>query len=328
MSTSPQIKKALAALLRDPGNSTCADCKTQTHPRWASWSLGVFICIKCAGFHRSLGTHISKVKSVDLDTWKEENIIMLIKFKNNDMANKYYESKLLNENNEPVKININDTNKLQTFIKNKYEYKKWMGDSGKLEELTSNSLQNNDLLNSSQKSQLQSQSPKEEPVVKKNSMNLSNSRSSSILDLQNLSKSPSNNNNNRLNSSTPQLSRGNSNGLLNTVGNSATSLNIQNPNVNRTQPQGGAQRQDLKKSILSLYAKPTNSASNLSNNNLSSSSISLASASSFNNNGNNNNSNVVNINNNINKINNFNNNSKSSSTYNIEDDELMKNVWS
>ena len=38
-------------------------------PRWASTNLGIFICMRCAGFHRSLGTHISKVKSVSLDSW-------------------------------------------------------------------------------------------------------------------------------------------------------------------------------------------------------------------------------------------------------------------
>ena len=32
-------------------------------------SSGVFLCIRCSGIHRSMGTHISKVKSVDLDVW-------------------------------------------------------------------------------------------------------------------------------------------------------------------------------------------------------------------------------------------------------------------
>jgi len=45
-----------------------------TEPRWASWNLGIFICVRCAGIHRSLGTQISKVRSVNLDLWSPEQI--------------------------------------------------------------------------------------------------------------------------------------------------------------------------------------------------------------------------------------------------------------
>lgn len=43
-------------------------------PRWASWNLGVFLCIRCAGIHRNLGVHITRVKSVNLDTWTPEQV--------------------------------------------------------------------------------------------------------------------------------------------------------------------------------------------------------------------------------------------------------------
>lgn len=51
-------------------------------PRWAPWNLGILICIRCSGIHRSLGTHISKVKSVDLDTWTPEQVENMLKWGN------------------------------------------------------------------------------------------------------------------------------------------------------------------------------------------------------------------------------------------------------
>lgn len=38
-------------------------------PDWASLNLGVLMCIECSGIHRNLGSHISKVRSLDLDDW-------------------------------------------------------------------------------------------------------------------------------------------------------------------------------------------------------------------------------------------------------------------
>lgn len=44
-------------------------------PQWASINFGVFICINCAGIHRSLaGPSASKVRSVRLDSWTPEMI--------------------------------------------------------------------------------------------------------------------------------------------------------------------------------------------------------------------------------------------------------------
>jgi len=71
MPTSEAVQSELDRLLAQPGNSNCADCGSH-RPRWASISIGVFICSNCAGAHRSLGTHASVVKSVDLDIWKPE----------------------------------------------------------------------------------------------------------------------------------------------------------------------------------------------------------------------------------------------------------------
>src|ERR1700733_6763549 len=55
-----QNQQTIKALLKLEGNKICADCKRNKHPRWASWNLGVFVCIRCSGIHRGMGTHISR----------------------------------------------------------------------------------------------------------------------------------------------------------------------------------------------------------------------------------------------------------------------------
>lgn len=84
---SEQNRSTLKSLVKLESNKSCADCKRNKHPRWASWNLGIFICIRCSGIHRGMGTHISRVKSVDLDTWTDEQLGMMLKW-GNSRANK------------------------------------------------------------------------------------------------------------------------------------------------------------------------------------------------------------------------------------------------
>lgn len=84
--------RTLRALVKQPDNKVCADCK-RNDPRWASWNLGCFLCIRCSGIHRSMGTHISRVKSIDLDIWTPEQMAS-IQMWGNKRCNLYWEAHL------------------------------------------------------------------------------------------------------------------------------------------------------------------------------------------------------------------------------------------
>uniref|UniRef100_A0A673M014 Arf-GAP with GTPase, ANK repeat and PH domain-containing protein 1-like n=1 Tax=Sinocyclocheilus rhinocerous TaxID=307959 RepID=A0A673M014_9TELE len=71
------------------GNSICADCDAP-NPDWASLNLGALICIECSGMHRNLGTHLSRVRSLDLDDWPVE-LSMVMTAIGNAMANSVWE---------------------------------------------------------------------------------------------------------------------------------------------------------------------------------------------------------------------------------------------
>ena len=65
--------QVMSNILSKPGNQTCFDCGSKA-PKWSSPYLGIVICVECAAKHRSYGTHISFVRSVDLDNWKRREL--------------------------------------------------------------------------------------------------------------------------------------------------------------------------------------------------------------------------------------------------------------
>ncbi|PTU24342.1 hypothetical protein P175DRAFT_0497462 [Aspergillus ochraceoroseus IBT 24754] len=119
-SQAAQNQQTIKSLLKLEQNKICADCKRNKHPRWASWNLGIFICIRCSGIHRGMGTHISRVKSVDLDAWTDEQLQSVVRW-GNARANKYWEAKLAPGHVPPE-------GKIENFIRTKYESKRWVMD--------------------------------------------------------------------------------------------------------------------------------------------------------------------------------------------------------
>ena len=65
----------------------------ETDPDWASINLGVLMCIECSGVHRKLGSHISRVRSLDLDEWPPGHLAVMAAM-GNLMANSLWEAKL------------------------------------------------------------------------------------------------------------------------------------------------------------------------------------------------------------------------------------------
>ncbi|PVF95755.1 ArfGap-domain-containing protein [Serendipita vermifera] len=107
--TTDRNARTLRELVKLPQNKFCADCKKN--------GSGCFVCIRCSGIHRSMGTHISKVKSVDLDVWTSEQLASVQKW-GNTRVNLYWEAHLKPGHVPP-------DHKMDSFIRSKYESRRW-----------------------------------------------------------------------------------------------------------------------------------------------------------------------------------------------------------
>ncbi|KAJ3423369.1 adp-ribosylation factor gtpase-activating protein [Anaeramoeba flamelloides] len=107
--------KILENLKRLPKNQSCADCLS-ARPSWVSYNLGIFICINCAGVHRSLSVQISKVKSTTLDNMTIQQTEKLVEI-GNSKSNDYYEYYLPHDFKRPSPTNAVG---LRQFIRDKY----------------------------------------------------------------------------------------------------------------------------------------------------------------------------------------------------------------
>jgi len=108
-------KQLLLSIAKKVGNNVCADCG-QENPDWASINLGVTLCIECAGVHRSLGAHITKVRSLNLDDWDISDIRFLERTGNVIANRRWLQFLPANESITPT----TDVKTREEYIRKKY----------------------------------------------------------------------------------------------------------------------------------------------------------------------------------------------------------------
>eukprot|EP01043_Picozoa_sp_COSAG02_P030407 COSAG02_NODE_1939_length_10312_cov_14.320866_3_plen_893_part_00 len=115
----------LAALIREPQNRRCADCRAPD-TQWASANLGLFICLECSGVHRALGVHISKVRSITMDSWYPNQVVRMRTI-GNERGNQRWEHTLSREEAKRRRPNAGSQRAVrESFIRAKYEQRAWV----------------------------------------------------------------------------------------------------------------------------------------------------------------------------------------------------------
>ncbi|KAI1280360.1 Centaurin-gamma-1A [Halotydeus destructor] len=114
-------KATIQAIKTVTGNSKCVDCDA-SNPNWASLNLGALICIECSGIHRNLGTHLSKVRSLELDDWSSAQTSVMMAL-GNSVINKVWEARTRDKKKPSLNSKREDK---EMWIRSKYEKKEFL----------------------------------------------------------------------------------------------------------------------------------------------------------------------------------------------------------
>uniref|UniRef100_A0A1B0FJC2 Arf-GAP domain-containing protein n=1 Tax=Glossina morsitans morsitans TaxID=37546 RepID=A0A1B0FJC2_GLOMM len=129
--TTSELASMVTIRTRLPCNGFCVDCDAP-NPEWASLHLDVLTCIECSDIHRNLGSHIFKVRLLDLDDWPTSRLRVMVAI-GNSLANSAWES----NTRQRQKPQPNSSREEKAaWIRSKYGLKEFLALSGGLTKAT------------------------------------------------------------------------------------------------------------------------------------------------------------------------------------------------
>jgi len=116
--TRNEANKRFLAMRQREGNGSCAECHA-ADTSWIVLDYGVLICVHCAGAHRGLGTHISKVRSTNHDHFTAPELDW-IGSQGNAKSNRLYEGAIPNVIRRPAVVDCPDVVR-RLWLRYKYD---------------------------------------------------------------------------------------------------------------------------------------------------------------------------------------------------------------
>ena len=111
----------LSLLKSMSGNFRCVDCGDR-NPQWAAVSYGALLCLQCSGHHRSLGVHVSCVRSLSMDDWSPMHVLQMLEGGNEQLHGFFTRHHLSQEAllaDNPKKTNLSPENVTQLRYRTK-----------------------------------------------------------------------------------------------------------------------------------------------------------------------------------------------------------------